>query len=157
MRRIPRWLILAALVLATVALCACERWPHDPEGTLERVTGGTLRVGATESPPALVRGEGGAATGPEAELVRAFARARDARVEWRWGAQDAHMEALERYELDLVAGGLTAASPWKSRVGFTRPWRVEGKTKHVLAVPPGENGTLVALDRLIEGRKAGAP
>ena len=154
LRKIVR--ALAPLVLAALTALACEPWPRDPEGTLEAARGGTLRVGATEAPPFLTR-TGERAGGPEAELVEAFARSIDARVEWRWGSQDGHLEALERFELDVAAGGLTDGSPWKARVAFTRPWRVERDARHVLAVPPGENRTLVALERLIEsGRKGGA-
>jgi polar amino acid transport system substrate-binding protein len=32
------------------------------------------------------------------------------------------MEALERYELDLLLGGLTKESPWKTDVGLTSPY-----------------------------------
>lgn len=120
--------------------------------TLERVSGDTLRVGAVASPPYLVPSENGA-RGPEAELVRAFARGIDAEIEWRWGSVDAHMRSLERFEVDLVVAGLTTVSPWKKKVGFTRPWRVEGDRKHVLAVPPGENAFLVALEETIESRR----
>lgn len=144
------------MLLAASALQGCEPWPRDPESTLESALGGTLRVGAAEAPPYVVRA-GAEGTGPEAELVIAFARSIDARVEWRWGALEDHLHALERRELDVVAGGLTAKSPWKAHVGLTRPWRVEGETKRVLAVPPGENRTLVALERLIESRRTAAP
>lgn len=150
----PPYTRVVTILLATLALQGCEPWPRDPEDTLENAAGGTLRVGASEAPPALSR-RGAGAAGAEAELVEAFARSIDARVEWRWGAQEGHLEALERYELDLVVGGLTAKSPWKARVGFTRPWRETGDTRHVLAVPPGENRTLAALERVIESRTPG--
>ncbi|MBW3554485.1 MAG: transporter substrate-binding domain-containing protein [Gemmatimonadetes bacterium] len=139
------------LFLLLTPLTACDL-PRDPVGTLDRVRGDTLRVGVVAAPPYLVR-SGERAGGPEADLIRAFAGRIGAEVEWRWGSLDDHMESLEAFELDLVAGGLTTASPWKKKVGFTRPWRVEGKRKHVLAVPPGENGMLVALEALIEARK----
>jgi polar amino acid transport system substrate-binding protein len=136
-------------------LASCEL-PKDPQHTLEQARGATLRVGAVDSPPYLLR-TGKAAAGPEAELLRAFARSIDADIEWRWGALDEHMTALEAFELDVVAAGLTTASPWKKSVGFTRPWRVEGKRKRVLAVPPGENRILVALERIIESRRGERP
>ena len=141
----------AVLILAVAWSTACDL-PRDPVGTLDQVRGGTLRVGAVASPPYLVRAAGGAA-GPEAELVGEFARSVGADVAWHWGSLDDHMKSLESFELDVVAAGLTAASPWKTRVGFTRPWRQEGKQKHVLAVPPGENGLLVVLETLIEERR----
>ncbi|HET9947874.1 MAG TPA: hypothetical protein VFQ22_02995 [Longimicrobiales bacterium] len=143
-------------MLPLCAVFAACGLPRDPEGTLERARGGVLRVGGVDAPPHLVR-EGAAASGPEAELVYAFARSLGAEVEWHWGALDDHMRALERFELALVAGGLTQASPWKSRVGFTRPWRGDRDVARVLAVPPGENGLLVALEHVIEERRGGGP
>lgn len=139
-----------ALVLL-IAIAACDI-PRDAMGTLDRTRGGTLRVGVVASPPYVSR-LGDEAAGPEAELVRAFALGIDAAVEWHWGSLDDHMKSLESFELDLVAAGLTTTSPWKSKVGFTRPWRVVGKRKHVLAVPPGENGLLVAIETLIERQR----
>jgi polar amino acid transport system substrate-binding protein len=142
-----------ALPLALAA--ACADLPRDPEGTLDRVRGGTLRAGAVDSPPWLVRA-GERATGPEAELIEAFARTLGARVAWQWGAQDAHMHDLERYELDIVAAGLTQKTPWGAHAGLSRPWlRREGQAR-VLAVAPGENGFLTTLDRFIEGRSSPA-
>ena len=141
----------AVVFMLVATLTACDM-PRDAVGTLEQARGDTLRVGVVDSPPYVVRtGEG--AGGPEAELVRAFAASIGAEVEWRWGSLDDHMKALESFELDMVAAGLTTTSPWKKKVGFTRPWRVEGKRKQVLAVPPGENGLLVALEALIEARR----
>ena len=147
---------VAVALLAVVLLQACESWPRDPENTLEEAAGAILRVGATEAPPWLTRA-GNAATGPEAELVTAFARTIDAQVEWHWAALDDNLHALQNYELAIVAGGLTGASPWEAHVGFTRPWLVEGDAERVLAVPAGENRTLVALERMIASRSGGTP
>lgn len=140
-----------ALLACACLLAACDA-PRDPERTLEHLRGGTLRAGAVESPLHLTR-SGERAIGPEAELVAAFAAQHGAQVEWRWGGLDEHMQALKHFELDLVAAGLTTRSPWRREVGFTRPWRRDGETRRVLAVPPGENATLYALDRLIEARE----
>lgn len=142
-------------LVALSVLTGCEL-PRDPEETLERARGGTLVVGAVPAPPHLERA-GDGATGPEAELIRAFAGEIGADVEWRWGSLDEHMEALARFELHLVAAGLTSHSPWKTEVGFTRPWRVDGARRRVLAVPPGENAFLVALERLIVSDTASLP
>lgn len=73
---------ISTVLLAAFTLQGCAPWPRDPERTLDESTGGTLRVGASEAPPSLTRGDSGA-TGPEADLVEAFARSIDARVEWR--------------------------------------------------------------------------
>ena len=55
-------------------------------------------------------------------MIRAFADSLDAAVVWCWGPITDHVEALERYELDLVAGGITAGSPLTAPVGTTRPY-----------------------------------
>lgn len=127
--------VAAALLLAAASALAGCSLPRDPEGTLDRVRGGTLHVGVTEAPPFVVRhGERTEPGGVEAALVRGFADSLSAAVAWHWGPADGHLEALERFELDLVAGGLTAATPWKARVGLTRPYH----TAHdAIGAPPG--------------------
>jgi len=78
------------------------------------------------------------------------------------------MEALQRYELDVVAAGLTRDTPWRSHVGLTAPYRID--TTHtvappgsseshevirhrVMAVPPGENGFLFAIEDALEAAR----
>lgn len=144
-----------ALGLTALVAASCDELPRDASGTLDRVRGGVLRVGATESPPWIVRAAEGA-SGPEAKLVEAFASELGARVEWQWGPGEEHLEALERRELDLVAAGLTRRSMWKHRVGLSRPWVKSGTREGVLATPPGENRFLVALDRYVERHRSAA-
>jgi polar amino acid transport system substrate-binding protein len=140
-----------ALLACACLLAACDL-PRDPEGSLAHVRGGILRAGVVEAPPHLTR-VGERAVGPEAEVLLAFAQAHGAQVEWRWAGLDEHMRALQRHELDVVAAGLGARSPWRQEVGFTRPWRRDGAEPGVLAVPPGENALLFALDSLILSRE----
>jgi len=140
-------------VLAFVFACACASGcgslPRDPEGTLRRVRGGRLRVGLVENPPWVVRGQGEPA-GAEVELVKRMAAELGATPEWVWGGEQQHMEALERYELDLAVGGLTKETAWSKYVGLTSPYfeervlvGVPGSTK-----PPGEvKGVSVAVKR----------
>jgi polar amino acid transport system substrate-binding protein len=212
-------------IVAAVALLAagCTSLPRDPKGTVDRVRGGTLRVGLIEAPPWVVR-TGGEPAGAEVELVRRLAAELDAEPQWIWGGSQPHLEALERFELDLVAGGLTDDTPWAKRVGLTGPYFDErivvgvpagmslgdvkgtpvevragdvaaaylrkkgavlvpvpavghsvnpvaapewdlgrlGRTptgielltrKHVLAVPPGENGWIARLDQFLDSRR----
>ena len=114
--------LLLALLLATGS---CQPWPADPERSLEQVrASGILRVGVAESPPWIVR-RGEEATGVEAELVAAFARELGAEPRWSWGQLESHLEALEHFQLDLVAAGLTARTPWRKRIGTTKPYFVE--------------------------------
>src|SRR5919199_5046023 len=110
----------AAFVLCALT-AACANLPRDPKGTLRRVQGGRLRVGLVEHPPWVVRTEGEPA-GAEVALVRQFASELNASPEWYWGGEQQHMEALERFELDLVAGGLTDDTPWSKYVGLTSPY-----------------------------------
>lgn len=203
----------ALLAAGLTAVPACDL-PRDPEETLERVRGGTLRVGVIENEP-WTRVDGDEVSGVEADLVREFAATLDADVAWVLAGPDA-LEALEHFELDLVVGGLDHRDPWKQRVGLTRPWFVEEvcigergaaagdpvyveagdaaarevknhpivhvhelspamsrvlapdwrlqawghhntgecplRVKHVMAVPPGENGLAVALERFLVDR-----
>jgi polar amino acid transport system substrate-binding protein len=121
------------IVLLCLLAAACASLPRDPESTLQRVqTGGRLRVGLVESPPWVVRTTGEPA-GAEVELVRRFATELGATPEWYWGGEEQHMEALERFELDLVVGGLTDKTPWSRMVGLTRPYFEE----RVLVGVPG--------------------
>jgi len=147
---------LAFLALLAVLPTGCDL-PRDPEGTLERARGGTLRVGAATAPPWVVHRTDGRVAGVEAELVNEFARTLGARVEWHRGPADELLEQLRKRELDVVIAGLTTTTPWKTHVGITRPYRIDEEHERVLAVAAGENATLVALDRLIEARRNSEP
>jgi polar amino acid transport system substrate-binding protein len=108
---------MIVLVLAVAWVGGCDL-PRDPKGTLDRVRGGTLRVGLVENSPWVLRA-GESPAGLEPELVRRLAGELGATPEWIWGGEQEHMEAVERNELDLVVGGLTDETPWKDRVGLT--------------------------------------
>jgi len=139
--------LLTALVVC--ALCAaCAGLPRDAEGTLRRVEGGRLRVGLVENPPWVVRTQGEPA-GAEVELVRRLAAELHAQPEWRWGGEQKHMEALENFQLDIVVGGITKKTAWSKYVGLTSPYVEVNKEKHVMAVPPGENGWLVRVEEFL--------
>src|SRR5690606_3054800 len=49
---------LTALCLCLPLVPGCDDYPRDPEGTLGRVTGGTLRVGVSEGRPWVWRQDG---------------------------------------------------------------------------------------------------
>ena len=116
----PPGRLVVAVTLCALTL-ACGGLPRDPEGTLGRVQGGRLRVGLVEHRPWVVRTAGDPA-GAEVELVRRFASELGATPEWHWGGEQRHMEALERFELDLVVGGITDQTPWSKYVGLTGPY-----------------------------------
>ena len=128
--------------------------PWDPEATLENVRGQTLRVGVSHNPPWTDLLSGEEPSGVEADMVRQIAQTLDAKIEWRPGGEMELLKDLEEFEIDLVIGGLTDDTPWKDRIGMTRPHTETKEASHVLATPPGENGWIVFLDREIERLKA---
>ncbi len=134
----------------------CDSFPKDPRRTLERVRNGTLRVGYSESRPWVTK-NGDAPGGTEAELVKQFAQSLNARIEWHNYTEQNLFERLEKNELHLVIAGLTDETPWKDKIGMTRPYRKIGKKKHVMAVAPGENGFLVALETFLQQHSLNSP
>jgi len=157
-RAARRILLGAVACLAALSLAACGlQIPSDPDGTLDRVSGGELRVGAVEE-PGLVETDGPSPDGPLPELVRGFADTLDARVTWRVGSEETLVAALEQGELDLVIGGFTDQTPWIEQAGLTRGYRdiehAEGRNL-VLLVPMGENAFLSALERYLDEEVGG--
>jgi polar amino acid transport system substrate-binding protein len=130
------WLAFAVRLGAAVGLLvtvACDL-PRDPEGTLRRVRGGTMRVGVVEHRPWTTLPTGGGAGGIEGALIAELARELGARIEWVRATESQLLDALELRELDVVIGGLTDALPWKERVAFTRPFYTD---TIVVGGPPG--------------------
>jgi polar amino acid transport system substrate-binding protein len=145
----PRFLIVALALLVLPFSRGAGGFPRDPEGTSDRVHGGTLRVGLVENRPWVVR-ENDAPGGIEGDLVRKLAQELGAKPEWHWSGEQAHMEALERFELDLVVGGITKQTPWKKTVGLTDTFF----EKHVWATAPGENAFIKLLDEFLSRHRA---
>jgi polar amino acid transport system substrate-binding protein len=112
---------LAVLLLA-FAVAGCQ-FPRDPEGTLDRVRGGTLRVGVAPVEPW---------TAVERQLLREFARTLEADVEWVEGTESELIEALDGRQLDVVIGGFTRRSVWMNEAALTRPYLT---TQTVIAAP----------------------
>ncbi len=144
---------IAHLVVVLVAMAGCSlQIPADPDGTLDTVTRGVLRVGASPQDD-LVRAEDGTVSGSEADLVEGFAESLDARVEWTVGGEEHLVGELEKGNLDLVIGGLTDQTPWADKVGMTRAYpnlpEAEGRAL-VMLVPPGENRFLSELERYLD-------
>lgn len=122
---------LAILLVAALAVVGCDV-PRDPEGTLERVTGGTMRVGVSESDPWVVL-EGSEPAGVEVEIVKRFAADLGAGIEWHEGTVEELAAALHVRELDLVIAGLTSTAKITSEATLTHPYLT---TQVVVAVPP---------------------
>ena len=136
----------AKVPVLMLLLAACGL-PRDPDGTLERVRGGTLRVGVVHNPPWASLPRPGEAAGVEARLVRALAAEMGARVEWVPGGASALRGELEHRQLDLVIGGLSAADPWGPKLAFTRPYYTDSVA---LGVRPG-----ISVDVSLRGARVG--
>jgi polar amino acid transport system substrate-binding protein len=140
--------------LALALLAACDL-PRDPAGTLDRVTGGTLRVGMVTAENAAVPGHAAMARA-DRDLVEGLARDLRASPVWTHASTEALFLALERREIDLVAGGVYADTPWAGRIGLSNPvgpHAGEPDAERLLAVPPGENRWLLAINRFIARRE----
>lgn len=122
------------LAVLLVVLTACTATPADPEGTLDRVRGGTIRAGITENDP-WTRLQGDEPVGVEVRLLEDFAEELDATISWTDGSEAELLGALELGELDVVVGGFAPDSPWSQYVAFTHPYFT---SQIVVAVPAGE-------------------
>jgi polar amino acid transport system substrate-binding protein len=154
-----RWRVILVPVLAWLLAGCGVSIPADPEGTLERVTGGTLRVGVSPNPPWTEVTQDDDPTGTEIGLVEEFAATLSAEVSWTVGGEEALIKAMEHGALDLVIGGLTADTPWVAHAAVTQPYG-EATGPHgdrielVMAAPPGENAYLLTLEKFLLGRRS---
>ncbi len=111
----------AVLLLLGSLAAGCDL-PRDPEGTLDRIPNHTLRVGVIIDEP-WTSGAGVAEPdGVEVELVRRLATKLNSDVEWSVGGDSRLMNDLERFELDLVIGGIVESTAWGERVALTSPY-----------------------------------
>ncbi len=123
-------MLLAWLIAVALTLPACGL-PRDPEETLERVSGGVMRVGITANDPWTATD---GPSGVEVELVEQLADELDASITWVDGGHAELLSALEHRELDLVIGGFAADDPWSSKVTFTQPYFT---VRTMVGVAPG--------------------
>ncbi len=142
---------LAIGIVLGLAGCGLQV-PADPNGTLERVSDGTLRAGASPD-RSLIEVRGDEVSGAEADVVEAFASSLDARVEWTVGSEEQLVTGLEEGDLDLVVGGITDETPWIDRAGVTRGFAdmpgADGRNV-VMLVPLGENRFLSTLETFLD-------
>ena len=122
-------------MLAVAALTGCQV-PQDPDGTLDIVRDGTMRVGVTESDPWVDLADPENPGGVEPELIRRFAAGLNAEIDWIDGSEEELIGALKEGQLDLVVGGLTKKSPWMKEASLTWPYL---KTRLVVGAPPGSS------------------
>jgi polar amino acid transport system substrate-binding protein len=143
--------VLALIIAAAAAGC---QFPRDPDGTLDRVEGGVMRVGVTASDPWVeLDGRGRPTGGVEVELLRRLARELDARIAWTDGSEEELVNGLKEGDLDIVAGGITNKTRWKKDVPPTRPYVRHEGDKHVMLVAPGENAWMVRVERFLLDRE----
>lgn len=143
-----------ATALLVLMLTACGvQIPMDPHGTLDRVRDGVIRVGVTENHPWVELDKTVRPTGIEPDLIKRFAQQLSSEVQWTTGSEAVLLDALERGELDLVAGGFLEDTPWVEKGAVTRPYTETttsaGRDKHVMIVRMGENGFLVTLEEFL--------
>jgi polar amino acid transport system substrate-binding protein len=120
------------LALAIFLLCVgCASPPIDPEATLERVRGGTIRAGITHNPPWTIVGDQ-RMSGVEVDLLEDLAKEIDAEIEWVDGSEEELFGALELGQLDVVVGGFTAENTWSKHAALTHPYHA---SQALVAVP----------------------
>lgn len=145
-------------LIVTAALAGCGLTiPRDPNGTLDAVRGGELRVGISPDGE-LVDVDGEEPTGSVIDLVEGFADELDAEPEWTVATEETLVRMLEQGDLDLVAGGLTSDTPWLDKAGVSRGYPgIEGADGRelVMLVPLGENAFLSALERYLDEEVGG--
>ncbi|WP_426002504.1 transporter substrate-binding domain-containing protein [Paenarthrobacter sp. NyZ202] len=146
----------ASAALAALVLSGCAGTiPADPDGTLDRVENGILRVGASPNGEWVTLSPSGQPQGRDVQLISDFAARLGARVEWSTGTEHILAERVEEGELDVMIGGLRKDTPWEKNTGLTRPYAesldTQGKKhQHVMLVPKGENAFLLKLDTFLK-------
>lgn len=150
--------LLAVALALTLGLAGCASYPADPDGTLDRVSGGTLRVGISPNGDWTDITDEGEPSGVEVTLVKQFAESIDAEIEWMEGGEEQLLTELEEGALDLIIGGFTDKTPWSTKAAITKPFaEVEAKSgkteKHVMAAAMGENAFLLELEKFLLNRE----
>src|SRR5829696_6285113 len=114
-------LIAAGFFLTfTLFSYSCAELPKDQHSTVDGIRqSGRMRIGLIENPPWVIRTSDEPA-GAEVELMRRFASQLGVAPEWHWGGDEDLFGALEIFELDAVAGGISDETPWSKRIGITR-------------------------------------
>lgn len=151
-----RHVVLAGILLLVAAGCQGSI-PADTQGTLERATGGELRVGIAENPPWTEVAPDGSVSGTEVELLNDYAETIDAEIRWIPGGENVLAAEMKEGNLDLVIGGLASDVPWTAEIALTRPYATaQGPDGNpvdiVMGVRPGENALLVDLERYLAER-----
>lgn len=154
MRPLLKYLTLLTILASTLSACSITI-PTDPDGSLEQIRDGTLKVGVSHSEPWVVLHDNDAPSGSEVDLVLEFADSLNSEIQWVPGGEEALMDALKQGDLDVIIGGLTDRTPWTDMAAVTRPYieapnQYGENLKHVMAVPMGENALLSELETYLD-------
>lgn len=153
-RRDRRLAAIAVIGLVTT-LAGCGVVPADTDDTLDRVTGGDLRVGITHNPPWTDTSDSSDRPGgSEVDLVERLAEHLDAEIVWTESSEATLAEALNRGDLDLAIGGFTDDTPWTDLAAITTPYTEAADPygtvkKHVFLARMGENRFLVSTEEFL--------
>jgi len=150
-----RGLARAALISAVLALAACGNVrevnrDQQPARSLDEIRAdGTLVVATLNSPTTWYVGRDGQPTGPEHDLVEAFAASRGLDTEYVVrDSVSAVFRAVEQSEADLAAAGLTITADRRDRFRFGPAY--QAVTQQVVCRRDGRQpeslGDLVGLD-----------
>lgn len=153
----PRFPIAALAVAALSALAGCDAYPRDADNVTALAAERSMLVGASHDPPWVGVTSDGRVSGPEAELVRGFAKAHGYRLRWLPGGHDALMRELEQARLHAVIGGHHPDSPWQPKVGWSQPLHLRAGAdapmpERRIALPPGQSAWQLEVDRHLLAR-----
>jgi len=136
--------VIAALLLLLPALAGCDL-PRDPQGTLDKVRGGTITVGVNaDDEPADPR---------ERAALERLAGDVGADLSFRVDELHTLIADLEGGRIDMIAGHIPKTTPFAEKVGLSasvsRMTLGDDEVKTVFAVRKGENGFLTAVETAI--------
>ncbi|WP_162248133.1 MULTISPECIES: hypothetical protein [unclassified Sphingopyxis] len=143
---VPR---IAIIAIVTLLLAACDRFPSDPEQSLESIRSrGTIRLGAPENIP------------PEASaLLRRLEKETGARTLRRSGEIEPLLQAVEDGDIDLVIAPFRKDTPSATANALSPPIRTDGRGDKAIewraAMPSGENRWISLVEvnaRQVAGR-----
>lgn len=134
-------LLVLSSVLSIVAMSlgSCGDFPKDPRDSLANaLKRDTLRVGVcnrTGWGTGRIDSDSTASSlGIDATLLQAFADELGVELEFYLDSPERLFRALEQFELDIVAGGITQSNAWTSHVGTTVPYYT---SRWLVGVPEG--------------------
>jgi len=143
---VPR---IATVAVITLLLAACDRFPSDPEQSLENIRSrGTIRLGAPENIP------------PEASaLLRRLERETGARTLRRSGEIEPLLQAVKDGDIDLVIAPFRKDTPSATANALSPPIRTDGSGDKAIewraALRNGENRWISLVEvnaRQVAGR-----